>query len=98
MAAFMIVFAKVHDRAKFLELYGKPAADLVAKMGGHYIVRAPGGQLLEGPFGDGASVVVSQWPNKKAIEAFWNSDAYQKLKAVRQPLADVNVVIVEEPK
>jgi uncharacterized protein (DUF1330 family) len=98
MTAYMVIFAKVHDRALFLERYGKPAAEVVAKFGGRYVVRAPGAVSLEGGFGDGQSVVVSEWPDKAAIERFWNSPDYAPLKKARQSLADVQVVVVEQAK
>jgi uncharacterized protein (DUF1330 family) len=97
MAAYMIVFARVKDRARFLEEYGKPTAALIGKFGGRYVVRAPGAQAIEGGYGDGASVVVSEWPDRAALERFWNSPEYAPLKAVRQPLADVDIVVVEQP-
>jgi uncharacterized protein (DUF1330 family) len=95
MPAFMIVTAKVHDRAAFLERYGKPAAALVAAHGGRYIVRAPGAEVWEGAGESGRSVVVSEWPDKAAAERFWNCADYAVLKAARAPLADVDVMVVE---
>lgn len=99
MAAYMIVIAYVKDRAAFLERYGKPAGELVARMGGRYVVRGPGVRLLEGDgdYGAGASVAVSEWPDMAAIERFWNSPEYAALKAAREGLAEVRVMAVEAP-
>lgn len=98
MAAYMIVLAHVRDRTRFLEEYAKPAARLVAEHGGEYVLRAPGALALENAdsFG-GASVVVSRWPDRAAIERFWSSDSYQALKSARQGLAEAHVLVVEEP-
>jgi uncharacterized protein (DUF1330 family) len=97
MPAYMVIFARIKDRARFFDEYGKPAAELVARMGGRYVVRAPGARSLEGAYGDGASVVISEWPDKAAIERFWTSAEYASLKAARAPLADVDVLVVEQP-
>jgi uncharacterized protein (DUF1330 family) len=97
MPAYMIITVRVHDRDRFLEVYGKPTAALIAHYGGEYVVRAPGAISLEGPRESGLSVVVSRWPDKAAIMAFWESPAYQALKAARQPLAEADVQIVETP-
>ena len=95
MSAYMIVFAKIHDRDRFISEYGMPTAKLIGEFGGEYVLRGPGVESLEGGLFDGTSAVISKWPSKDAIKAFWNSDAYEKLKAARQPLADAHVMIVE---
>ncbi len=97
MAAYMIVFANIRDRQRFLTEYGAPAAALIAQHGGEYLVRAPGVESLEGGLFDGASAVISRWPDKAAIRRFWDSPDYQALKAARQDLAEAHVMIVEQP-
>lgn len=97
MSAYMIVFARVNDRQRFVAEYAAPTAALIARFGGEYVVRAPGVEALEGGLFDGASTVISKWPDKAAIRRFWDSPEYQALKVARQPLAEAHVMIVEEP-
>ena len=95
MPAYMIVTVAVHDRARFIEEYGKPTGALIEKYGGAYILRGPGCSSYEGGRPENMSAVVSVWPNKAAIDAFWNSPEYQPLKAARQALSDADVQVVE---
>ncbi|MCJ8155975.1 DUF1330 domain-containing protein [Sphingomonas sp. LaA6.9] len=97
MPAYLIVTATISDRESFLAGYGSRAAALVEKFGGKYLMRAPGCQLLEGRFGDGGSVVISEWPSKEAALAFWNSPEYGEAKALRQGIADCQVLLIEGP-
>ena len=96
--AYMIILADIKDRQAFLSGYSKATAPLVEKFGGRYVLRAPGGKLLEGNWGDGASVVISEWPNEAAIHAFWNSAEYQAAKALRAEISNCQVIIINAPK
>lgn len=98
MAAYMIISAIIKDRDAFIQGYGKATAPLVEKFGGRYVLRAPGATLLEGDFGDGGSVVISEWPDKEAIHTFWNSPEYQEAKKLRLDVSDVQVLVIEAPK
>jgi uncharacterized protein (DUF1330 family) len=95
MPAYMIVVANISDRAAFLAGYAVAAGALVEKFGGKYVLRAPGAELLEGSFGDGASVVISEWPDKAAVHRFWQSPEYQAAKTLRASLADCQILVVE---
>ncbi|MEO0347178.1 MAG: DUF1330 domain-containing protein [Pseudomonadota bacterium] len=97
MPAYMIVTAVVHDRDRFLADYGAPAAELVDKFGGRYLLRGPGAESLEGEFGEGAGMVISEWPDKAAARRFWDSPEYAVLKKKREGLADCQVLLIEAP-
>lgn len=98
MPAYMIVTAKIADRDAFINGYGKAAAALVERFGGKYVLRGPGAELLEGSFGAGASMVISEWPDKAAAHTFWNSPEYAEAKKLRDGIADVQVLLIEAPK
>jgi len=97
---YMIVIAtiKPEDRDAFITGYGAAAGALVDKFGGRYVLRGPGAKLLEGQFGDGAGMVISEWPNREAVETFWNSPEYEAAKKLREGLADVQVLVIDAPK
>ena len=97
MAAYMIIYARIHDRDKFISGYAPAASKLVEQYGGRYVLRAPGADLLEGTAPAGGSFVISEWPDKAAAEAFWNSAEYQEAKQLRNGVADVEVFLVEAP-
>lgn len=98
MPAYMIVTAQIADRERFIGGYGAAAAALVARFGGTYVLRGPGATLLEGQFGDGASMVISEWPDKAAALAFWNSPEYAEARKLREGLADCQVLLIEGSK
>jgi uncharacterized protein (DUF1330 family) len=97
MPAYMIVTAKIADRETFINGYGAAAGALVEKFGGKYVLRGPGAQLLEGSFGDGASMVISEWPTKEAALTFWNSPEYGEAKLLRAGAAECQVLLIEAP-
>ncbi len=95
MPAYMIVTARIADRDAFIAGYGKRAAALVEQFGGKYVLRAPGADLLEGDFGAGASMVISEWPDRAALDRFWNSPEYAEAKKLRDGIAEVQVLAIE---
>ena len=97
MTAYMIVIAKIADRDAFINGYGAAAGALVAQFGGKYVLRGPGAELLEGSFGEGASMVISEWPDKEAARRFWNSPEYADAKKLRAGIADCQVLLIEAP-
>jgi uncharacterized protein (DUF1330 family) len=97
VSAYMIVYAAVKDRKKFMHDYAPVASRLVEKFGGHYMLRAPAAEVIEGDRQSGLSVVISEWPDKESILRFWNSPEYQEAKQLREGIADCEVTIVEAP-
>lgn len=103
MPAYMIVTAKIADRHAFISGYGAAAAKLVEQFGGKYVLRGPGATLLEGSFGadgleGGGSMVISEWRDRAAAEAFWSSAEYAEVRKLREGIADCQVLLIEAAK
>lgn len=92
---YMIVIAELSDRARFLHDYASVVPALVERFGGRYIVRGGGGQFLEGGWCDSPSALVSEWPNREAALAFWNSPEYAEAKRLREGTGRFQVLLIE---
>lgn len=97
MPAYLIVIAQVDDRDAFMQSYAPAAGALVERLGGKYLLRAPGAIPLEGRTDDGASVVVSEWENMAALRAFWDSEEYARIRVLREGIARCEVIALETP-
>lgn len=93
MGAFMIIQAEVTDPERF-KLYAMQAPKLIAEYGGRYRSMRGETEQLEGPT-DTRKLVVSEWPSMDAARAFWNSSAYEELKALRKDAANISVQLCE---
>ena len=95
MKSYMIVFAQITHPIPF-KAYSEKTAELLPKFGGKYITIGRNADTLEGSFGDRMSIVISEWPNRKAVEDFWNSSQYQELKKLREGTGIFNVTVVDD--
>jgi uncharacterized protein (DUF1330 family) len=86
--------ARLYDHHRATARY--VAAALVTRYGGRYVLRGgAAATLLEGSWGNGAAVLISEWPDLDTLQRFWNSEDYREVKRLREGLADVQVLAVE---
>lgn len=98
MTTYMIVTAKMKDRDAFIQGYDKVTAPLDEKFGSRYVLSGSGATLLEGKHWNGASMLISEWSDREAVERFWNSAEYQEAKKHREGIASCQALIIDAPK
>jgi uncharacterized protein (DUF1330 family) len=92
MAGYIIVQIRVNDPVAY-ERYKQLAQDSVAAYGGRYIVRGGATETLEGTWSP-SRLVVLEFPTVDAAREWWNSPEYAKGKALRQAVADSEMLLV----
>ncbi len=95
MPAYLVVTAEIADPAP-MAAYQKALADagLYEAHGGRTLVRGRAAAGLED--WDGRAVVISEFPDRAAAEAFWASDIYQReIKPLRAGAGQFHVAIFE---
>ena len=91
--AYMIAELNVHDAKAYAD-YAPRVPAVVAKFGGHYIVRGGQTLALEGA-APAQRIVVIEFPSLDAAKAFYGSPDYQALAPIRHAAATGNAYIVE---
>ena len=95
MKTYMIVFAHITQPQAF-KAYSSKTAALIPHFGGKYITIGRNANTLEGDFGQGMSIVISEWPSRESVEKFWYSEEYQILKKLREGCGTFNVTLVDD--
>ncbi|PZR37394.1 DUF1330 domain-containing protein [Caulobacter segnis] len=98
-SAYLIFLPHLTDREKFLKEYAPFAPSVVAQHGGKFLVRTgrEGIELLEGDWPNQGMVLV-EFPNVAALDAFWNSPEYRRLSEIRKTTGEWSVVRITPAK
>jgi uncharacterized protein (DUF1330 family) len=94
MAAYLIAFAKVKNAGRLPE-YSSAAAPTLGAAGGTIITRGKVRKLVGGFSPD--SCLVVKFADAAALEAWYQSPAYQKLVPLRDEVMEPNFLVLEEP-
>lgn len=93
MSAYLIAEVEVTDPAGFAD-YSRDVAATVTARGGRYLVRGGAASLLEGERPP-KRVVVIEFPDADALNAWYRSPEYAPLIALRQRTARARLIAVE---
>jgi uncharacterized protein (DUF1330 family) len=81
------------DDAESYQTYIAANAAPFARFGAKFLVRGGKGEVVEGVFR--TKVVVIEFPSVEAARACYDSPEYQAAKALREPAARADLVIIE---
>ena len=83
MAAYLIVEHKITDPVKFEE-YRIKVGPLIARHGGRYLTKGGSHKFPEGGHWQPERVVIIEFPDMAALDAWYNAPDYQPLIALRK--------------
>jgi len=81
------------EQIKDYEIYRSLVPDLIEKHNGKYLIRGGNAQSLEGVL-PAARWHVIEFESVDAVNKFWQSDEYQRIKGLRAGVVSVRAVIV----
>lgn len=93
MAGYILVRVAVHDPQAYSR-YTAAVPEVLARYDGRFLVRGGAAEAFEGRY-DGERLVVLEFPSLERAHAFWHSEEYGALKALRQGAATMTAVAVE---
>ena len=92
--AYLIVDMAMSDPGRYREYMAKAQA-LVKEYGGEYLVRGGRHETIEGDW-SASRVVLLRFPSYEQVKAFYDSDAYREVRAMRSGASHFfNMILVE---
>ena len=96
MPAYLIVEHIITDPVKFDE-YRTKVGPMIASFGGRYLTKGGSHRVPEGGHWTPERVVIIEFPTKDALDAWYQSDEYQPLIALRkQCTSELDMLITLE--
>ncbi len=93
MAAYVIAQIEVIDPEKFEE-YRRQVPATIEAYGGRYIVRGGDSETLEGTW-EPKRVVILEFPDRATAKAWWASEAYGPVRAIRERAARTKLIAID---
>ena len=93
MPAYIVGHVTITDPDIYRE-YVKHTPRLIADHGGRFLIRGGEKSILEGP-ADPRRVVVIEFPDRAAAEAFYHGAAYAPVRAIRHSASSGSMMIVD---
>ena len=94
MPAYVIADVReVRDLETLVE-YRRRNTDAVANHGGRFLARGGEVEVLEGPWPHERCVIM-EFPDAAAARAWYGSDEYAPLKAMRQAASDTQIILAD---
>jgi uncharacterized protein (DUF1330 family) len=93
MKGYIIVDVKITNAVDY-ENYRKETQGTLGAYEGKFIVRGGKSETLEGDWETGRIVVI-EFPSVEKAKAWWSSEAYEKIKPIRQRNSISKLIVVE---
>ncbi|MDR7277126.1 DUF1330 domain-containing protein [Catenuloplanes atrovinosus] len=93
MTAYVVIDLDVDNPEGFQE-YLDGVVPLMERAGGRNVLTEPDTLVLEGDWRP-STLVIHEFPDRAAVQRFWDSPEYQPLKDIRRRHSRVRVVVGE---
>ena len=94
MPAYVIAYAGNVRDADAIAEYRRRNTDAVANHGGRFLARGGEVEVLEGPWPHERCVIM-EFPDAAAARAWYESDEYAPLRAMRQAASDTQMILAD---
>jgi uncharacterized protein (DUF1330 family) len=94
MTAYVIAQINAINRERYPE-YTAQVPATIAKHGGRFIARGGNAEVLEGTLPLPQRLVIIEFPSAEAAKAWWSSEEYEPLNALRQANSEGTLFLVD---